>query len=527
MNFSPKQILQAIIFALLISGACMFVATVFLRMDAIQTTVDWDTAQILAPNEAANVGSVNAVAGIVYYLYGSGVGSSDTSVTLTSFKQPVSSYKLTMTDFGDIGYLTLEPGNSTRQEFVSFTGISQNTDGTATLTGVTRGLGFVSPYTASSSLQKQHSGGSQAVISNPPQFYERFANKLNDQQITGVFGFNTLPTSSVTCSADYQFCTKSYIDAGFNAGAATSTFTRIGLVQIATDKQMASSSASSSVGAPLVLLAKFASTTPGIQCSNGIWNCVPVGNSAGKIAQSWLDLSQAFTFTGGATTSGLVSTASSTFTASTTLQGTTTIAAKTGAALVFNGVVGFWPSSQGAAASLLQNDGSGNLSWSTTPRNNQFSYSSSTSHCGAAGCTLTQTIFSFPAGTFTASSTITFQGSYACANGGTGSTQCLFDIEDGSGNVFASHSGTWGTSQSGFGQFNGFIMANNSTSAQRGTVEGFTYGTVGGSTFLNVHSAVSQTVNMANATSIVVRFTVNASANASGDLNDFSIIVRP
>lgn len=147
--------------------------------------------------------TVNEVAGIPYYLYGSGAAAADTTVTLTSFKQPVSQTPLTITDFGDTGYITLEPGNTTRQEFISFTGVTQNSDGTATLTGVTRGLGNVSPYTASSTLRKAHGGGTSVVVSNSPQFYQRFAKKASDETITGTWSIIYPTASSSPASKGY------------------------------------------------------------------------------------------------------------------------------------------------------------------------------------------------------------------------------------------------------------------------------------------------------------------------------------
>jgi hypothetical protein len=45
----------------------------------------------------------------------------------------------------DIVYGTIAPKTSS-SEFISFTGITQNADGTATLTGVTRGLAKKYPF---------------------------------------------------------------------------------------------------------------------------------------------------------------------------------------------------------------------------------------------------------------------------------------------------------------------------------------------------------------------------------------------
>ena len=264
-------------------------------------------------------GAVNAVAGIPYYLYGSGIAATDTSITLTSFKQPVNSYLLSMTDFGDTGYLTLEPGNTTRQEFVSFTGVTQNADGTATLTGVTRGLASVSPFTASSTIRKAHAGGSTAVISNPPQFYERFAVKQNTQYITGAWGFQgTAPTSTV-CATSFELCNKAYVDATANAGAATSTETNGGIVELATAAEQAASYAGGA-NKPTVLQSQYASSTPSSPQSVSA-NTTIVSDATGYLKQTWLNLTQSFTVSGTWLFSGLASFTATSTTATTTHTG--------------------------------------------------------------------------------------------------------------------------------------------------------------------------------------------------------------
>lgn len=141
--------------------------------------------------ESAGTGAdINFVGGQAYYLSGSGVAATDTSINLTSFTDP-NGTELTMSNFGDIGYATLEPGTS-RQEFISFTGVTQDSGSTrATLTGVTRGLKFVSPYTADTALRKAHTGGSILIVSNPPQLYEKLARKGSAETITGVWTFSS------------------------------------------------------------------------------------------------------------------------------------------------------------------------------------------------------------------------------------------------------------------------------------------------------------------------------------------------
>lgn len=215
-------------------------------------------APIVEQAPAQTLGSVNEVSGITYYLYGSGVGSTDTSVTLTSFKQPVNSYPLLIADFGDIGYLTLEPGNTTRQEFVSFTGVTQNTDGTATLTGVTRGLSPVSPYTASTTIRKAHGGGTTAVISNPPQFYQRFTKKDSNETITGQWTFSVFPITPSSPAASE---------------------TTAGIVELATGAEAAASTLSGTLGR-LALSTAIATSTSN---ANTKANVVPVTNGSGVI----------------------------------------------------------------------------------------------------------------------------------------------------------------------------------------------------------------------------------------------------
>lgn len=132
----------------------------------------------------------NYVQGKDYRLAGSGVAATDTSLVLTSMQLPNSGELVTMSMFGSIGFITFEP-ETDREENASFTGITQNANGTATLTGVTRGLTFVSPSTTDITLRKSHSGGTIVRVSNSVQFYENLANKYNQETIKGVWTFNS------------------------------------------------------------------------------------------------------------------------------------------------------------------------------------------------------------------------------------------------------------------------------------------------------------------------------------------------
>lgn len=176
------------------------------------------------------------------YLAGSGVGATDTTIILKSFKY-VDDTNVVMADFGTLGFMTLDP-NTSREENISFTGITQNGDGTATLTGVTRGLKNKAPYDADTTLRKSHSGSSVAVVSNSAPFYNKMTGKDNDETVTGDWTFaggvtftNTeIPifNSNPTITDDKHIATKKYVDDVAIAGAAKATEAVYGISKLST-----------------------------------------------------------------------------------------------------------------------------------------------------------------------------------------------------------------------------------------------------------------------------------------------------
>jgi len=127
------------------------------------------------------------------YTLNSSISSTATSITLSSFTEPVSGTPYTMALLNtDIAYGTISPKTS-KSEFISFTGITQNVDGTATLTGVTRGLAKKYPFTTSATFKLPHSGQDIFIISNSPQLYEKYPAKENDEHITGQWTFDYFP----------------------------------------------------------------------------------------------------------------------------------------------------------------------------------------------------------------------------------------------------------------------------------------------------------------------------------------------
>jgi len=120
-----------------------------------------------------------------FFLYGGGVSIGDTTVTLQSF-QSIDGVDLSLADFGTIGYMTIEPGTGDREEQISFTGVTQNANGTATLTGIKTVL-FLTPYTETSGFSKSHPAGVIAVVSNTSGYYNNFPIKSNNEAITAYW----------------------------------------------------------------------------------------------------------------------------------------------------------------------------------------------------------------------------------------------------------------------------------------------------------------------------------------------------
>ncbi len=336
--------------------------------------------------------------GTTYTLSGSGVSSSATSFTLTSLTLPQTGYKIQDSDVSSTFYLTLEPGNTSRQEFVSCTTVTQNASGTATLSGCSRGLSPISPYTASSTLQFAHSGGTKAIFSNSPQLYDQATFKGNDESITGVWTFNSnLPTSSLTATSSNQFATKALVDATANQGAATSTTAVAGIVELATQIETASSTAWG-VSDPHVIQSQYATSTPSGSSDAGLY--VVVSENNGKINDNWLSFTNDNNMT-------------------------------------VNNVNYSFPSTDGTASStLLLNDGNGNLSWNLLT-SDVLNINNATTDVTSGIATTSISLITIPVNTLTSSSILEV-GGLTFTNDDTG-----FDSDIVLGNGTATTSMAW------------------------------------------------------------------------------------
>lgn len=199
------------------------------------------------PAPVPTFGDFNPTGGTTYRL-ASSIGTTDTSIRLSSFKEPVSNIPYTMSYINtDIAYGTLDPNVPSKSEFISFTGITQNANGTAVLTGVTRGLAR-SPgadatgcTTASSTLRQSHSGQSIFILSDSPCFFGEYAVKENDESITGSWSF---PSPTIGANP----ATKAYVDGSVFGGIGNASETATGTVEIATQAEAAASTENGSLG---------------------------------------------------------------------------------------------------------------------------------------------------------------------------------------------------------------------------------------------------------------------------------------
>lgn len=450
-----------------------------------------------APVETQSFGSTfNPTGGGTYRLQSS-ISSTQSSITLTSFKEPISGIKYTMSYLNSsIEYATIDPQNNNSKEFVSFTGITQNSDGTALLTGVSRGLGFSYPYTASTTLASSHSGQSIFILSNPPQLTNQYLNTANGGTVTGYTVFTDPPAFTNAATTTNQAASIAYVN-GIAFGGTTVTVPGGGTGQatLPLNTLLIGNGASAITGtsSPTVGYITATSSTPSL-------------------------------FVGGITSLG------GTFTASTTINATTTIAASsaTNNALVLNNVAYKFPSTRGASSTVLMENGSGSLTWNAiaTPR---YTTSATTDiTVSGANSNSTSTVFSLPAGIMTASSTIeaTLQTNVVAGGGGSGS--CTFELRDNTtGTAYSSFSESPATSNGYEAVIRIIILNNNSVSAQKTNAYGVASVNSGSGVSLAINSENTSSFNLANAFSLA--FNVQSSSANSSDcrIRDYSIIVNP
>ena len=223
---------------------------------------------------------------------------SGTALFETSLQAPITSTAVTMTVRANsvsggntlTGYqcFTIDEG-SAQAEFVCGT-----ISGT-TISSMTRGVDPITATSTNSALQFAHRRGANVKITDFPLIQvmrniinggESFPNALT---FDGKLTYSSAP--SITGTLD--IITKDYADAIANQGAATATEAVGGIVELATAIEAASST-DNGVTRPMVLQSKYATTSPDTTTSP----LIVMAEVGGKIKQAWLNLTEAFTWTG-------------------------------------------------------------------------------------------------------------------------------------------------------------------------------------------------------------------------------------
>src|SRR3990167_945578 len=348
----------------------------------IASQVSETLKQYALKRELGAADTTKLIAGFNYTMSGSGISSSATSFTLTSLTIPQNGYKIQDSDLSSTFYVTIEPGNRTRQEVLSCTTVVQNAAGTATLSGCTRGLSPITPFTASSTLQFAHAGGTSVIFSDPPNVFNEFyaLGNVSTSTNTLIFSSTTPPRYDFNPTfADFASTTLAsagYVASTSYSGTVDASETVKGIIELATALETGSSTSAGGTSARLVIPSSVATDTPQNCTTVG---CVVVSQIGGKIRQTFLDLTEAFTWTG-----------AHTFNSATTTMGFG-LSISTGSTTI-NGVYNTWPNTQGASSTVLVNNGSGKMLWQDplTISTNSWSLLASTS-LGTAASSLSLT----------------------------------------------------------------------------------------------------------------------------------------
>jgi len=159
----------------------------------------------------ATPSTVNFIQAQPFTLAGSGTSIGDVTILLNSMYGIDGATTIVTADLGSYAFATIEPGNGTNEEAIIFTGVTQNSNGTATLTGVSS-IGFKQPYTVTTGLTKTHAGASKLVLSNDAAFYNNFTLYLNS--IAGAGAAN----ASTAVKGLVQAATTAQVNAGTPTG---------------------------------------------------------------------------------------------------------------------------------------------------------------------------------------------------------------------------------------------------------------------------------------------------------------------
>jgi hypothetical protein len=200
----------------------------------------------------------------------------------------------------------------------------------ATVSSLERGIDPLTGTTTNATLKFAHRVGANVKITEFP-LIQRLRNLSNGgEHFPTLLQYATTTTLCSVGSSNYTICDKAYIDGVAVAGASNANETTKGIIELATALEAGSSTSLGGTGARLVLPASVATDTPQNCVTSG---CVVVSKIGGKIRQTFLDLTEHFSFSSLFATNAL------------TTNATTSAFAITTGLFHVNGLNYLWPAS--------------------------------------------------------------------------------------------------------------------------------------------------------------------------------------
>lgn len=220
------------------------------------------------------------------------IDSSSSTISFTATDSTRSLTSVTMSDFGTYGYVVINPtGKSNNYEVVRFE--SWNTSGsTITIGTLTRNLELEGDDTSGTGLS--FPAGTIGIISDNHHWFNNVVLTEGTQTVAGDKTFSGVITlgdssqlaTSAAPTADADIANKKYVDDTAISGAADATTTVKGIVEIATDAELAAGTGTGGTGAATAATGSSFNETAAA-------GKVPVAESTGQLGEDWIGLTTA------------------------------------------------------------------------------------------------------------------------------------------------------------------------------------------------------------------------------------------
>lgn len=179
------------------------------------------------------------------------LGTSETSFDVKNLKDSRGNLIIAMPSGVAKIIVTIEPQSSNNQEIISFTGITNKGNGIVTLTGVTRNLSPVSPFTALTPAVI-HANNVTCIVSDSPQVFQDVVMTNEDRTVSAIVTFNASPTVPNGVNPT-DAVNKSQLDAVVAGDIPASSTTVYGAVRMASEQLKTIGTATMTIASPCVV----------------------------------------------------------------------------------------------------------------------------------------------------------------------------------------------------------------------------------------------------------------------------------